>query len=272
MPLRKTKMMRKILILLSLIISFLVTSCIPNKDLVYFQGEPGAKKSVYKMLNEPYKFQVNDIIDIRIKAEDEKLVSLFSQTQQQSTQTGNQFNEQNLYFTSYTVDRQGNIRIPYVGDVNVLGYTEKEVREKVESELKKFFKDTTGIFVTVKLAGIRFTVLGEVTNPGTLVLFQNQVNVVEAIANAGDIPVTGNRRNVTIIRKNIDGTQKFKVDLTNIAAFDSESFYIQSNDIVYVEPLKQKSWGTGTTGTQTFTTLISIFSLVTTTILLVRNL
>ena len=239
---------------------------------MYFQGEPIDKSEVFKIANEPYKLQVNDILDIRIKADDEKLVALFNPTQQVGIQSNNQFTEQNLYFNSYTIDRHGNVRIPYVGDLNVLGYTEKEVRKKVEEELSKFFKDTGNIFVTVKLAGMRFTVIGEVANPGTLVLFQNQVNIVEAIAKAGDINITGNRKKVTIIRKNMDQTNKYQLDLTNVSAFDAETFYIQSNDIVYVEPLKQKSWGTGTTGSQTFSTIISVLSLVTTTILLVRNL
>ncbi len=263
-------MIRKILLIVTVILLF--TSCIPTKDLTYFQGEPSSKNSVYKMLNEPYRFQINDILDIRLKAEDAKLVSVFNQTNQQGAQFGNQFDEQNLYFTSYSVDRQGNVRIPYIGELNVLGYTEKEVREKVEAELSKFFKDTSEIFVTVKLAGIRFTVLGEVTNPGTLVLFQNQVNIVEAIANAGDITMTGNRKRVTILRKSSEGTKKIMIDLTDVSVFNSESFYVQSNDIISVEPLKQKSWGTGTTGSQTFSTIISVLSLVTTTILLVRNL
>ncbi len=263
-------MIRKILLIVA--ITILTTSCIPTKDLVYFQGEPTSKNSVYKMLNEPYRLQVNDIIDIRLKAEDEKLVSVFNQTNQQGAQFGNQFDGQSLYFTSYSIDRQGNIRIPYIGELNVLGYTEKEVRAKIEKELSKFFKDTSEIFVTVKLAGIRFTVLGEVASPGTLVLFQNQVNIVEAIANAGDITLTGDRKKVTIMRKGIEGTKKFMIDLTDVSMFNSESFYIQSNDIVYIEPLKQKSWGTGTTGSQTFSTIISVLSLVTTTILLVRNL
>ena len=263
-------MMRKILFIVAF--GILLSSCIPTKDLIYFQGEPSGKDSVYKMLNEPYRLQVNDILDVRIKADDEKLVSLFNPINQVSGQTSNQFNEQNLYFTSYTIDRHGNIRIPYVGELNVLGYTEAEVREKVESELAKYFKDISGIFVTVKLAGIRFTVLGEVSKPGTVVLFQNQVNIVEAIANSGDITLTGNRKNVTVIRKNANSTKKFKLDLTDMAMFNSESFYVQSNDIIYVEPLKQKSWGTGATGAQTFSTLISILSLATTTILLVRTL
>ena len=193
--------MPKRLLLFIIILTTFLTSCIPNKELVYFQGEPSSKNTVYKMLNEPYKLQVNDILNIRLKADDETLVALFNQSQQVGVQTTNQFNEGNLYFTSYTIDRHGNIRIPYVGDLNVLGYTEKEVREKIENELRKYFKESSTIFVTVKLAGIRFTVLGEVTNPGTLVLFQNQVNIVEALANAGDITITGNRKKVTIIRK-----------------------------------------------------------------------
>ena len=264
--------MPKRFLLFIIIFTTLLTSCIPNKELVYFQGEPSSKKTVFKILNEPYKLQVNDILSIQLKADDEKLVSLFNPIQQTGSQTSSQFNEQNLYFSSYTIDRQGNIRIPYVGELNVLGYTEKEVREKIEEELGKYFKDTSDIFITVKLAGIRFTVIGEVTNPGTAVLFQNQVNIVEALANAGDITITGNRKKVTIIRKNIEKTKKIHLDLTDVASIESESFYIQSNDIVYVEPLKQKSWGTGTTGSQTFSTIISVLSLLTTTVLLVRNL
>ena len=264
--------MPKRFVLSIIILTTFLTSCIPNKELVYFQGEPASKNAVFKILNEPYKLQVNDILSIQLKADDEKLVSLFNPIQQTGNQTSSQFNEQNLYFSSYTIDRHGNIRIPYVGELNVLGYTEKEVREKIEEELGKYFKDTSDIFVTVKLAGIRFTVIGEVTNPGTAVLFQNQVNIVEALANAGDITITGNRKKVTIIRKNIDQTKKFELNLTDISTLNSESFYLQSNDIVYVEPLKQKSWGTGTTGSQTFSTIISVLSLVTTTVLLVRNL
>ena len=261
---------RFVLFFVSFILLF--ASCIPNKDLVYFQGDPVSKNTVHKILNEPYKLQVNDILDIRLKANDEKLVTMFNQSIQQNAQSGGQLNEANLYFNSYSIDRHGNIRIPYVGELNVLGYTEQEVREKIEDELGKFFKDTSDIFVTVKLAGIRFTVLGEVANPGTMILFQNQVNIVEAVASAGDISITGNRKDVTIIRRNIDNINKFKLDLTDMSSFDSESFYLQSNDILYIAPLKQKSWGTGTTGSQTFSTIISVLSLVTTTVLLVRNL
>lgn len=256
--------------LLLLFLVLVISSCIPKKDLVYFQGEPS--KNVSQIANEPYKLQVNDILDIRIKGDDEKLVTMFSQQSSNATRVGNQFDEQTLYFTSYSIDKDGNIRMPYLGEINVLGYTEKEVREKIENELSKYFKDSAGIFVTVKLAGIRFTVIGEVQQTGTYVLYQNQVSVIEALANAGDIEVTGNRKNVKVYRKNKEGTKAFTLNLLNVETFNSPSYYIQSNDVIYVEPLKQKSWGTGTTGLQTLTTIVSIVSLVASAVLISRNL
>ncbi len=261
--------MKKFLTLVLLTIFF--TSCIPTKDLVYFQGEVDQNGSIQKLQNEPYKLQVNDVLSIEIKSSDEKLVELFETTTTNNNQNMNSlYNDQTLYFTGYSVDRQGNIRLPYIGSINVLGYTDDEVREKIEKEFETYFKNPDDVFITVKLAGIRFTVLGEVGSTGTKILYQNQVNLIEAIANSGDITMVGNRKNVTIIRKNIDGTKRFKVDMTNMNTFESENFFIQSNDIVYVEPLKQKSWGTGTTGVQTLTTIITALSLVTTTILLFR--
>ncbi|MEN8126126.1 MAG: polysaccharide biosynthesis/export family protein [Bacteroidota bacterium] len=261
--------MRKFLLLI--LLSVLYTSCIPNKDLIYFQGEPVSKDSIKQLQNKPYRLQVNDMLYIDIKAADAELVQLFKNTETSSNNTNRVTGEQ-LYFTSYTVDRHGNIKIPYVGELNVLGYTAEEVGEKIQKEFETYFKNNEDIFITVKLAGIRLTVLGEVKNPGTVIMYQNQVNIVEALANAGDIQITGNRENITVLRKNIEGTKKYRIDLTDVNAFDSDMFYVESNDIIYVEPLKQKSWGTGTTGMQSLTTVITILSLLTTSILLIDNL
>ena len=264
-------MMHKTIYLFLLLLFVLATSCIPNKDLIYFQGQPQIRKTVYKMADEPYKLQVNDILDIKINSDDEKLVAVFNRIPSDGMQTTRLFNQENLYFTAYSVDRDGTVEIPYIGRLNVLGYTEKEVQVKIQDELTKYFKDTSSIFVTVKLGGIRYTVLGEVAKPGTVILYQNQVNIAEAIANAGDITLTGNRRSVSVIRKGLGQTQKFSLDLTDINLIDSANYYIQPNDIIIVDPLKQKSWGTGTNGVQTFTTIVSIVSFIATTILLVRN-
>lgn len=259
--------MRKLL--LYIFFSALCTSCVSTKQTTYFQGEPINKSDIYKLNNEPYRLQVNDILYIDIKAENSEIVKLFN-NQTDNTNTANK--GEGLYFNGYTIDRHGNIRIPYIGDVNVLGYTEKEVREKIETELGKFLKNPELVFVTVKLAGIRFLVTGEVGSPGTFNLMQNQVTIIDAIANAGEINEYGNKQEVTIIRKTLDGVKKYKLNLTEIAIFNSENFYIQPNDIIYVAPLKQKAWGTGTTGLQTFSTAVTILSFLVSSVLLVKNL
>ena len=138
--------------------------------------------------------------------------------------------------------------------------------------MKNFIKNTESIFVTVKLSGIKFIVSGEVGSPGTVNLQQNEVTIVEALANAGSIGTLGDRKNVQIIRKTIDGVQRHTIDMTSIDVFNSEHFYIQPNDVIYVAALPQKTWGTGTTGLQTFTTIASILSIIATTVLLARNL
>jgi len=214
-----------------------LSSCVSTKQMTYFQGEPIDKSDIYKLNNEAYRLQVNDILYIDIKANNSEIVSLFKGGEASSGSGGG------LYFSGYTVDRHGNIRIPYIGDLNVLGYTENEVREKIEGELSTFFKKPELVFVTVKLAGIRFLVTGEVGSPGTINLTQNQVSIIDAIANAGEISELGNRENVIIIRKTLDGVKKYKLDLTKIEIFESENFYVQPNDIIYVAPLKQKVLG-----------------------------
>lgn len=249
---------------------FLLTSCISTKKTTYFQGDPIGKSELYRLNNEPYRLQINDVLYIDIKGSNPEIVTMFTNDGENS---GSSFNKtQNLYFTGYSVDRHGNIRIPYLGDVNVLGYTEKEVREKIELNLETYFKNPEELFVTVKLAGINIVVTGEVGSPGSINLMQNQVSIVDAISNAGEITPFGNREDITIIRKTIDGVKKYKLDYTKIEIFDSENFYLQPNDIVYVAPLKQKSWGTGTTGFQSFTTVVTILSFLVSSVLLVKNL
>ena len=259
--------MRKVLLLLLVLVIY--SSCIPNKELVYFQGNPVSGDSIKLIQNKPYRLQINDMLYIDIKSADPELVQLFKNVETQSASTSN-ISQEAIYFRSYTIDRHGNIRIPYIQDLNVLGYTTSEVREKIEKQFENYFKNPEDVFITVKLAGIRLTILGEVKKPGTVVIYQNQVNIIDAIASAGDIDVTGNRKNITIIRKGIDGTKKYHINLLDVNSFESDMFFVESNDIIYVEPLKQKSWGTGTTGVQTMTTIISVLSLITTTILLTQ--
>lgn len=103
-------------------------------------------------------------------------------------------------------------------------------------------------------------------------LFQDKVTIMEAIANSGDITITGNRKEVQIIRKLPQGYETHYLDLTDAKSMNSPYYYLQPNDYIYIKPLPQKSWGTGTTGAQTLSAVVSAFTLVITTYLLVKSL
>lgn len=253
-----------------LLLALVFNSCVPTKDLIYLQNKDStsAKESIDQVVLKPYRLQTNDIVSITIKAIDQKLVSMFSRSESNITSRS----ETGIYFEGYTVDDHGNIRIPVLGEVKVVGYTVDEVRKKVEKKLlEEYFNESANIFVTVKLAGIRYTINGEIASPGTKTLYQDKVTILEAIANSGDISLTGNRKAVQVIRQFPHGLEMIDIDLTDIKAIQSPYFFIQPNDYIYVKPLKQKTWGTGTTGIQSLGSLITILSLATTTYLLLKR-
>ncbi|MFL0352391.1 polysaccharide biosynthesis/export family protein [Xanthomarina sp. GH4-25] len=264
--------MKKPFGLVCLIVTLALMSCIPNKDLVYLQNLETATDStqVITETQKPYRIQINDILNIRVKAMDQENIQIFNPVGEEKL---NASGDERAFFDGFTVDLHGNIRIPVLGEINVLGYTTEEIEQLIEKKLlEEEFKETANIFVSVKLTGLRYTVNGEVGNTGTKTLYQARVNIFEALANAGDIEITGNRKDVLIIRQYPQGQQIHHVNLLDIKVMQSPYYYIQPNDIIYVKPLKQKSWGTGTTGMQTMATIITALSLVTTTLLLIDKI
>ena len=262
--------MNKPKIYLLLLLSILVTSCIPKKDLIYLQDKKNEANQVVTPSNQnPYRLQTNDILSISIKAIDSKLVGIFNNTEGGG---GSVSEQSSYYFNGYSVDDHGNIRLPILGEMNVLGFTVEEIRIKIEKILlDQYFKDEAGIYVVVKLTGFKYTINGEVGSTGTKTLFQDKVNIMEAIANSGDITLTGDRKDVKVIRRFPHGNETFSIDLTDANAVNSPAFYLQPNDYILVNPLKQKTWGTGKTGIESLSTIITLLSLATTTYLLLKN-
>ncbi|HQW68560.1 MAG TPA: polysaccharide biosynthesis/export family protein [Flavobacterium sp.] len=261
--------MNKYSISLLILLSVFFTSCIPTKDLIYLQENNSKENSdaVTQLTDKPYRLQVNDLLNVSIKAMKPELVEIFNSTIGSAVN-----NEQAIYFNGYVVDDHGNIRLPVLGEINVLGHTFEEVRIKVEKKLlEEYFNKEAGIYVNVRLGGFRYTVNGEVSSSGTKVLYQDRVNIMEAIANSGDIEITGNRKDVVVIRRFPQGNQTYHIDLTDSNAVNSPAYQLQHNDYIYVKPLKQKTWGTGRTGIESLSTIITLLSLATTTYLLLNR-
>lgn len=259
-------------ILNTIAISLLLTSCVPFKDTLYLEKNKDkvADIEINADAYKPYRLQVDDILSIEIKANNQKEVEIFSKKLNNSTM---QINESQLYFDGYQVDGFGNIRIPVLGLVNVQNQTIDEVAKLLEKKLlEEYFTPASNLFVNVKLAGIKYTINGEITNTGTKTVFQDRLNILEAIANSGDIKITGNKKEVVVMRKIPTGYQTETLDLTDANVINSSYFYLKPNDYIYVKPLKQKSTGFGLNGIQTLTTVLSLFGVITTTYLLVKSL
>ena len=239
-----------------------LSSCVSTKQMSYLQEHEKEVDSIIQVqrLKKPYRIQVGDLLSIRVKALDQELVGMFNPIGESNP---NATTEEDVFFNGFTVDDHGNIRVPTMGEINVLGFTEKEVREKIEEKLlEEYFKEEANIFVTVKLAGIRYTTLGEI-GQGSQVVYKEQVTIMEAIANAGGINDYGDRENVQIIRQYPQGEEVHVVDVTDIDIMKSPYYYIQPNDMIVVNPLPRKALGLGTTGLEVFRTVTSLFALAT---------
>ncbi len=245
-----------------LIISLLITSCVPYKKIVYIQGD--LPHEVYNKTE--YRIKKNDILYIKIRSSNKNIDKLFIGD---NINTNNSTNSQVLYFNGYTVDKQGYIELPVIKKIQVEGKTFEEVKTEIQNKLlRKQFKSLDNIFIKVKLAGIPYTVIGEVKQPKTSVLYKEQPTLFDVIGDAGDLTPVANRKQIIVMRNENGKQTKIELDLTRADVINSPYFYVRPNDIVYVQPLKQKTWGTGTTLQQTISTTITALSLITTIILL----
>ena len=260
-------------LLFFIVLTLNFTSCVSTKQLTYLQENEETIDSLMtvRKIQEPYRLQVNDLLSIRVKAIDQEEVGIFNPVNAEGN--NNASGEERLYYDGFVVDPHGNIRIPSFGEMQVLGFTLEEVREKIhERLLKDFFKEDANIFVTVKIAGIRYTINGEISSPGSTIIYRDQVSIMEAIANNGDITTVGDRTNVVIIRQYPLGQKVHHIDLTDINALNSPYYYVQPNDLILINPLPQKSSGFGVTGLSSFTTILALITATTTTVLLLISL
>ncbi len=256
---------------LLLLAGLLLSSCVPTQDMIYLQRkDENANETLVNTVNsKPYRVQSNDILSISIKTIDPKLAQIFNPTSNENSLLKS---DQLLYFEGYTVNDHGVIRVPVLGEVLVLGLTTEEIRKKIEERLlSEYFYKESNLFVNVRMAGFRYTINGEVQLPGTKTLYQEKVTILEAIANSGDITMTGNRKEVMVIRQLPQGVEMHTIDLTDSKALQSNYYNLQPNDYIYVKPLSQKSWGTGKTGLESLSFVLTVLSLLTTTFLLLRK-
>ncbi len=194
--------------------------------------------NVKEVRNNTYHLKPKDEIYLKINSVDPNTYSFFNGGDANSA---NLFNsELGLYLNSYTLSDSGFIQLPVAGKINVAGLDLQEARYKIEKVLGKYLNDVS---VTLKLSGFRITILGEVNRPGKFAPYVSQLNILEALAVAGDMTSYGNRQRIMVIRE-VDGKEHIHiVDVLDRNLLQSELFYLLPNDIIYVESLNAKTWG-----------------------------
>lgn len=261
--------MSKLLKGLSFSLVFLMAfGCISNEKIIYLQNlednKPIADGELIKYELPEYKLQYNDIIDVNIQTIEDMLQFGFNNKPSQTSSSMGNVSAQSggdiYYMTGFSIDQNGNIRLPIVGDVNVKDKTLEQARITIEENLRKYV--TSELYVKVKLGGIRYSALGEFRRPGKFVVLQDRMTIFEAIANAGDLTTVAKRDEVLLIRQYPEGTRLHRINLLDRQVVESPFYFIQPNDQLYVEPMKVRETGTGENTAQTLALLFSGISAV----------
>lgn len=261
----------KITLLFVLVAGF--SACVSNKKIVYLQNLEGnvplpeGELIAYEIPE--YRLQYNDIIDVNVQTVDDLLKNGFNNSADNSNAMRMQMAQGGgdiYYMTGYTVDKEGNIRLPIIGQVNVKDKTIEEARTEIEQKLKSYV--VTEVYVKVKLGGIRYSALGEFRRPGKFVVLQDRMTIFEAIANAGDLSNIAKRDEILLIRQYPEGTKLHRINLNDRQVINSPFYFIQPNDQLYAEPMKVREVGAGENAAQSLSLIISA---ITVSVLLINT-
>ena len=239
----------------------LLQSCVTLNQQTYLQplAESNVPQPIGAMPELPdYRIQNYDILSITIKTSNPEIDALYNKQSNANPMIG--LGPMPLYFMGYHVLPNGSVEIPGVGEVYVAGMTVFEAREAIQKALEPLFIRQDAYQVSVVLAGIRYTVIGECNRPGIHYLYLDRGTLIDAIAEAGDLTLLADRKHIQVLRQTQGTWQEFQVDLTAQSSISSSSIYLQPNDVIMVRPLPQKSWGFGQTGLSSFTTIVSVLS------------
>ena len=234
--------MKKNVFIIMGLMALLLSSC-HTPNLAYFTDlNVGETKNVLE--GKDVRFRVGDKLSIVVTSRDPQLSALFNLQHVTSyigtTQsTGNVNSGGNVL--GYIIDSHGEIDFPVLGKIKVIGYKREEVASMIKQELMKRNLVNDPV-VTVNYAGLAFNVLGEVSSPGRYYIDRDRMTLMDALSMAGDLTLNGKRDNVMVLRANGDTRTMYRVNLQSADELHhSPVYYVQQDDIVYVEPTKKRS-------------------------------
>jgi polysaccharide export outer membrane protein len=226
-----------------MLLPFLLVACQSYKKVPYFQNVEIVNEVEQQEKLYDAKIMPKDLLTIVVSCTNPELAIPFNLTV--ASNAGIAVSTSSYVTTQpvlqpYLVDNEGNINFPVLGELKLGGLTKREAEQLIIDKLKPYMKETP--IVTVRMVNYKISVIGEVTRPGTFTISNEKVNLLEALAMAGDMTVYGLRDNVKLIREDANGKQQIvTLDLNKAETILSPYYWLQQNDIVYVTPNKAKA-------------------------------
>ena len=218
------------IVILTIIIS--LTSCASKKKIAYFQDV----KEDLRMMNYEPILQTDDVLMIVISSVNPEVAAPYN-LKTVILQSNSEISLAQERLQSYLIDQEGNIEFPVIGKVHLAGLTRTQGVELIKEKLNSHIKDPV---VNLRILNYKISVLGEVNKPGVYPLQSERITLLEAISLAGDLSIYGKRTDVLVIREDEGVKTINKIDLTNSDFINSDFYYLNQNDVVYVEPTKTK--------------------------------
>jgi len=223
----------------------LLASCGSSKKIAYMQsiktGVKGTSDNVKSIGSYDVRFKSKDLLAITVVTSEPDASRNYNLlVPQLSESTGN------LIFSSptmqtYLVDNEGCIDFPILGKIVVAGYTRKELEDELQKKLKSSFSKERPI-ITIRITNYSVNFLGEVSRPGKYFSSNDRMTIFEGLSMAGDMTIYGKRENVKVLREKTDGSKMLlNVNLYDENILNSPAYFLEQNDVVYVEPNKSRT-------------------------------
>jgi polysaccharide export outer membrane protein len=214
------------------LLTLMITSCGSKKDILYFQDIESFPLNTTDKAKYQLRIVPNDNLLITVSTPNPAAAEPFNSVNlTASYATG-------LEWKGYLVDERGDINFPVIGKVTVGGLTKAEAEKLLGERVSNYISNPV---VNIRFMNYKISILGEVNRPGTYTINDEKVSLPEAISLAGDLTIYGQRQNVHIYRMENGEKKYYTIDLTSPSVFYSPYYYLQQNDIVYVEPNKARA-------------------------------
>ena len=218
-----------------------ITSCQSTKNIAYIQNSDSISYDQSRFLYDA-KIMPKDQLTITVNTINPEASLPFNLLLQNAYSQGRTLSTTGGTLMPYLVDNDGYINFPVVGRLKVSGLTKSDCESLLLDKIRPYMAETENPVVTVRMSSYSVSVLGEVSRPGSFQVGREKITILEALAQAGDLTIYGVRNKVKLIREDATGKKEIHtLDLTDANIVNSPYYYLQQNDIVYVEPNKVKA-------------------------------